>query len=98
MIVHFETARLRGSVCIALLSDMSNFACEKCGRTQVDKDGIGYVAGCSHYPPEHSDFVDVFFGGDEPPVKAFYSGAFYKSVLAMNQGRAVHPVYWESGR
>jgi len=87
---------LHGSVCIGFT--MSNFACENCGRTQVDKDGVGYVAGCEHYPPEHSDFVNVFFGGDEPPVKAFYSGGFYTSVLAKNQGRAIHPVYWESDR
>lgn len=74
---------------------MSNFACEICGRTQVDKDGVGYVAGCSHYPPHHRKFVLVYFGGDdEKPTRAFYAGAWYKSQRAKRQGKAVHPIAW----
>ena len=79
---------------------MSCFACEKCGRTQVFGDDVGYVAGCSHYPPEgrYEDmFVTVWFGGDdEVPVRAFYSGAWYKSEKAKREGRAVHPVAWDA--
>jgi hypothetical protein len=75
---------------------MSCFSCEKCGVTQVDKDLVGYVAGCAHYPPEHTGFVTVFFGGDVPSARAFYDGAWYKSKEAKAQGRAVHPVTWDA--
>lgn len=79
---------------------MSNFACEYCGRTQLDKDGVGYVSGCSHYPPEgrfRDTFVNIWFGEeDEIPKKAFYCGAWYKSDEARRQGRAVHPVAWDA--
>lgn len=73
---------------------MSNFACEQCGVTQDDRDGVGYVAGCSHYPPHHKRPVEVSFGGDTPTATAFYDGAWYKSEEAKKQGRAVHPVTW----
>jgi hypothetical protein len=76
---------------------MSCFICETCGRTQVDKDGVGYVSGCSHYPPEHGNFVTVWFGGDdEVPVRAFYRAGWYKSEKAKREGRAVHPVAWDA--
>ena len=79
---------------------MSCFACETCGRTQVDKDGVGYVAGCSHHPPEgrlRNTFVTVWFGGDdETPARAFYAGAWYKSAKAKAECRAVHPVAWDA--
>ncbi len=75
---------------------MSHFACELCGRTQTDSSR-GYIAGCSHYPPEHSRFVMVWFGGEnEEPTRAFYRGAWYRSEKARAQGKAVHPVAWES--
>ena len=74
---------------------MSCFICETCGRPQIDKDRIGYVSGCSHYPPEHGRFVNVWFGGDnETPVRAFYRGAWHRSEQARIEGRAVHPVAW----
>jgi len=74
---------------------MSCFTCETCGRPQIDRDRIGYVSGCSHYPPEHSRWVNVWFGGDdETPVRAFYRGAWYRSEQARIEGRAVHPVAW----
>ena len=80
---------------------MSNFTCEICGRTQVDKDGVGYVAGCSHYPPEgrHRDtLITVWYGGDsETPTRASYSGgAWYKSDKAKREGKAVHPIAWDA--
>jgi len=78
---------------------MSHFACEKCGRTQVDKPGIGYIAGCSHYPPHHDFNVLIYFGGDnEIPTNAFYDGAWYKSAKSQSEGRAVHPVAWADPR
>jgi|GEM_PF-5891913 len=78
---------------------MSHFACEKCGRTQVDRGGIGYIAGCSHYPPYHDRYVMVWFGGpDEKPVQAFYEGAWYKSEKSYREGRAVHPIAWADPR
>jgi hypothetical protein len=73
---------------------MSNIICEQCGRMQIDSER-GYIAGCSHYPPEHKRFVDVYFGGEgEAPAKAFFDGAWYRSMRAKQQGRAVHPVVW----
>lgn len=79
---------------------MSNFACEKCGHAQVDKPGVGYVAGCAHYPPEgryRDTLVTVWFGGkDETPTRAFYCGAWYKSDKARREGRAVHPIAWDA--
>jgi hypothetical protein len=75
---------------------MSNFACETCGRTQVDSP-TGYVAGCAHHPPEHDEYVTVFFGGDTPAVAAFYScGAWYRSRAAFILGTPVHPIEWKS--
>jgi hypothetical protein len=76
---------------------MSCFTCETCGRPQIDRDRIGYVSGCSHHPPEHSDYVTVWFGGDdETPTRAFYRGAWYRSEKAQREGRAVHPVAWDA--
>lgn len=76
---------------------MSNFSCEQCGRPQIDSD-IGYIEGCSHYPPEgvlRWKMVDVWFGGEnEKPTRAFYCGAWYKSLDAKREGKAVHPVAW----
>jgi hypothetical protein len=71
---------------------MSNFVCEKCGVTQFDSP-TGYVAGCCHYPPHHSRFVTIDYGGG-CETKAFFSGAWYKSKEAQAKHRAVHPVTW----
>lgn len=75
---------------------MSSFKCETCGVDNIDKPQVGYVSGCWHNPPKHSDFVTVFFGGDTTPARAFYEGAWYKSERAKSEGRAVHPVAWDS--
>lgn len=78
---------------------MSNFNCEQCGRAQVDKDRVGYVAGCCHYPPEsrfHETLMTVWFSDDEKPSRAFYSGgAWYKSQKAKARRESVHPVAWD---
>lgn len=76
---------------------MSSFSCEQCGRPQIDSD-IGYVEGCSHYPPHGrlvGSYVDIWFGrDDEEPSLAFYVGAWYMSEEARRERRAVHPVAW----
>ncbi len=77
---------------------MSSFNCEHCGRPQIDQDQVGYVEGCSHYPPEHSKFVTVYYGGDTTPDRAFYKGAWYKSEQSRAHGKAVHPIAWSSIR
>lgn len=74
---------------------MSSFKCETCGVDNIDLPQVGYVSGCCHNPPEHSDFVTVYFGGDTTPARAFYRGAWYKSERARGDGRAVHPVTWD---
>jgi hypothetical protein len=74
---------------------MSSYVCDKCGVTQVDSEW-GYISGCCHHPPEHGHYVTVYFGGDVPPAKAFYRGAWYKSEKAKSQGKAVHPVTWDA--
>lgn len=76
---------------------MSNFTCETCGIHQIDSSS-GYISGCAHYPPHHSEFVDVFFGGEHLPTRAFYAGAWYKSVRSQKQGLAIHPVSWSGGQ
>ena len=73
---------------------MSNFACEKCGVTQQDSEQ-GYVAGCVHYPPPSMITVEVSFSGDDDWVQAIQrNGVWYRSLRAMSQGRAIHPVQW----
>jgi hypothetical protein len=74
---------------------MSSFLCDTCGHANVDSDQAGYVAGCSHYPPRHTDFVTVLFGDGVPPARAFYDGAWYKSPKAKSRGLAVHPIAWD---
>lgn len=76
---------------------MSHFACPHCGAAQIDSPR-GYVAGCSHYPPEgdlRGKLVAVYFGGGLA-AKAFYCGAWYKSERARREGKAVHPVRWDA--
>lgn len=75
---------------------MNSFECKKCKRTQVINEFGFALAGCSHHPPQHTDFVTVFFGGDTPPAKAYHDGAWYKSPKAKAQGKAIHPIAWDA--
>lgn len=78
---------------------MSNFACKHCGRTQVDRDGVGYVAGCSHYPPEGRTKWKTYrvrFSDSDKLTLAVYDGAaWYLSERSRVLRLAVHPVSWE---
>ncbi len=76
---------------------MSHFACSKCGVMQQDSSE-GYIAGCSHYPPETDGTVVLKFGGDGYLDRTgFYVrslGAFYTNEKGMRERSAVHPVEW----
>lgn len=76
---------------------MSHFACSKCGVMQQDSSE-GYIAGCSHYPPETDRTVVLKFGGDGYLDRTgFYVrslGAFYTNEKGMRERSAVHPVEW----
>ena len=73
---------------------MSNFNCPICNVPQIDSPR-GYIAGCSHYPPEHKGTVTLRFDDDgERDCKGFYDGGFYVSRKARDEGRYVHPVRW----
>jgi hypothetical protein len=67
---------------------MSNFACEKCGVTQFDS-ATGYVSGCCHYPPHHSRFVTIDYGGG-CEAKAFHVGSWRDVQPA--EGQHLHPL------
>lgn len=75
---------------------MSNFTCSRCGIANIDSP-TGYVAGCQHYPPEHTGYVAVSLDGETFDARAFYNGTgWYKSFKAWSQQRAVHPVAWRA--
>ena len=52
---------------------MSNFNCEKCGTTIIDKPNIGFVSFCRHYPrikKEDDNGIDITNG---IPLKQLFS-------------------------
>jgi hypothetical protein len=63
-----------------------------------EDSAAGYIAGCSHYPPEDGRTVVLKFGGDGHLDRTgFFSkerGAFFANEKSMHQGKAVHPVEW----